>query len=236
MSSLFITKKLLSTLLSIIPVLVIVILVSLLASKKFPGSALIAIGCSVIALLGLSTPFISNLLVFPLEQHQTTLEQPPDNTKYIAVLSGGQGKRLLETLRLWHKKPEMHLITTVNTPAKSAGAGKGTNAYYAAAMNVPENKLTVLSQAYDTEDEIAKIKRLCKNEPVLIISSATHLPRVTVIANRENLNFTLSASDFRLSNAKWWRVSTGHLLNSDIALHEYLGLIWLRLKSSSDKI
>lgn len=229
----FVLKKILSTLLTVIPMGVISIFLGLLIQKRKPVIGMMIVAGVAITFFCLSTPYFSNLLVAKLERDATTIRSIPQDVDYIAVLSGGRGERLIEAVRLWNTSPQTLFLTTSHLSKSQSKRTRSFYAYYASGIGVNESKITVLASARDTEAEISEIKKHVNQKKVLIVSSALHLPRVAKIARSKKLNFTLSAADRKVSNERWWQVSAKRFLASDQAIHEYLGVAWFTIKNAS---
>jgi len=162
-------------------------------------------------------------LVDRLERGHPFVQSIPEDYSYVAVLSGGKGERLIEALRLWKTKPGVGFITTAWGESSLTFMG-----FYARGLGI--EKLITLTNARDTEDEILKIKELVGDRKVVIVSSAIHLTRARLIAKPIQINALFAPGPRVHSHAPWWNISSSHLLNSDAALHEYLGILWIKLK------
>ncbi len=99
-------------------------------------------------------------------------------------------------------------------------------------LGVPADKLIPENQAGDTYGNAMGVRPLVKNQPFLLVTSASHLPRALAIFQKLGLKPIPAPGDFRYTDY----VSIGNyipsgsnLLNLELAMHEYLGLAYLAL-------
>lgn len=212
------------------------------------GIGLITAGI-VLAVAATLAP-VANALLCPLESRYpavldaTALWPVP---RYVAVLGSGyhpQGGlpvtaaldaaavvRLTEGIRLFRQLPEARLILCGGTvhgwPPIARGYGLA-----AAALGVPQSALLVLDTPRDTGEEIRAIYGLVGAAPVLLVTSAAHMPRVMALARREGLH-AVAAPTGNLTGTSmpgdvWLPLPSGtSLRKSETAFHEYLGLLAL---------
>lgn len=216
-------------LLGVIPIIVVLIMAGLVALNSFPNTGKLIIATAIFLLLCLSSSFGNNLLVDPLERQHKFLPSLPEDVSHVVVLSGGRGARVIEGVRLWNTRPDKRFVTTTRFQQDSVHKPRSMSGYYARTLGVSADKLEILKGALDTRDEITELKALVGDSKVVIVSSSVHLPRVRKLTELLQVNAIVAPSGRMHSRASWWRISVWFLLNSNAALHEYLGMIWLRL-------
>lgn len=227
---LFIVKKLISLFVGTAFSLVLCIALLALISCKFPQVARVGILVACGIFIALLSPWTSNLFVDSLESKYHRVVRPDSSVKYIAVLSGARGQRIIEAIRLWKLSPETRFITTTIRSSSFRKNGNSFTSIVAGNLGIPDSKLISVTGVRDTQEEIAKISEIVGNERVIIVSSAIHLPRVGLLANSKKLNAVLAPSDWLHSNSPWWKFNTGALYTVDRVLHEYVGIAWFMFK------
>ncbi len=198
-------------------------------------------------LLAASSPAVSNKIAHRLEIKYPEMHAPPIGTKYIAVLSGGghretdrspnvilssnQLTRLVEAVRLWKLTPDAMFITTGAKIGGKFTLADGM-AEIAQWLGVPNEKIIRLNMPRDTMSEIDEIAKVVRSETVVITSSAYHLPRIAMLASRHELNYNLAPSDWLGGKGVWWTLNTHSVYRVDQIIHEYVGMLWYRLRWS----
>jgi len=226
---LFIFKKIISLFVgSVFPAVLCIALFALI-SKKYPRLSRVCILFLSVTILALLSPWTSKLLVGSLEAQFNRVDKPDPSVEYVAVLSGSRGQRVVEAIRIWRLLPNAQFITT---SVSVSGYYKIENNYtteVALDLGVPKSRLLTITAVQDTQDEIKKIAEIIGNKKSIIVSSATHLPRVNLITKSFDLNVVLAPSDWISPSAPWWVFSTKSIYAVDRILHEYAGIIWYLL-------
>lgn len=235
----FILKKIISNLVHFIPGIPILLLMCSLALKRMRAFvALIAL-----SLITLSSPPVSNAFVRTLESRYPPLETPPASTSAIAVLGyghiegpqraassvlvAGALSRLTEAARLWHLSPGSQLVVS---GGKMWNQGSLTHAQAMAnaaiELGVEQDKIKQLSTAKDTAEEAQLMRNLGSKGRLVVVTSATHMPRAIGLFRRQGIRAVPAPTDYLAAPAPWWRFSATYLNNADRALHEYVGMVW----------
>ena len=247
----FVIKKIVGILTQpgvIVLVLLVVGLLRLLFSRgpKKRGWVWISLGIGCLYLF--TTAPLANYLTGRLERRLTpvTSNQNLSDIKYIVVLSGGLRPnfglpatslleessllRVVEGVRLFQLlEGAPTLIMTGAGPFDDVGSRM---AALAQSLGVPPDKLIPENQAKDTYGNAMGVRPLVKNQPFLLVTSASHLPRALAIFQKLGMKPIAAPADFRFTDY----VSIGNyipsgsnLLNLELAIHEYLGLAYLSL-------
>lgn len=134
--------------------------------------------------------------------------------------------RLMEALRIHRALPETKIIITgtggVPNVMKEVLTSMGTN----------ENRLIVENNSVNTYDNLKNIYSFVGNRQFILVTSAGHMPRSLGISRKLGLNPVPAPTDyltFKNYMAISYLPSPLHLNNSDLAIHEYIGILWYRL-------
>ena len=251
----FIFKKLISQFFLPVPLcleLFIIGLVLLLFTRKQrAGKLIISIGVILFTLL--SYEVIPNILLKPLEYQYSSLmlTTPSDPTtddivpsvKWIVVLGGGDIPgpkipvtsqlseasmvRLIEAVRLHNRIPESKLVLS--------GGEAETLSRVAKAIGINQEDLVLENDSKDTEEQARLIKPIVGNEEFILVTSAAHMPRSMALFKKLGMQ-PIPAPTNHLTyesqgiNPGSFFPSSGGLRKVESALHEYLGLVWARLR------
>ena len=144
-------------------------------------------------------------------------------------------KRLLEGVRLWRRMPGARLVLSGGAFYGGMSEGEALAAM-ARELGVPQGAMVLEKASWDTEEQAQGLKALLHGRPFALVTSACHLPRALALFRGSGLDPVAAPCDFRTRGWKWdwfWFLpSAGHLKDTEDALHEYLGLAWLRLKQT----
>ncbi len=217
-------------------------------NKAKTGKKMVLAGLGWLFLLSYD-PF-ANLLLYPIEHRYPALLQPPKETRYIYVLGGGHHTdatlpltsqvvpesvvRLSEGIRLYHAlNDRTRLIVSgykgLNDPTTHARMEQ----QLAIALGIPPKDILLVPGAQDTQDEAEAAKLIAGKAPLALVSSAYHLPRAIGWFQQEGLH-PYPAPTYHLSSLThphYFEIfSANALKKSTIAFHEYLGILWQKIK------
>jgi uncharacterized SAM-binding protein YcdF (DUF218 family) len=135
--------------------------------------------------------------------------------------------RVLMALELYKERPDCDVIISGDRDtARLMGDGM-------VKLGLPVDKLTLEDQSLTTAESALMLKPMLGNRPFFLITSAGHLPRTMGVLAKQGLNAVPVPTDHQLPRS-WkraeWNPSPSSLMVSDRALHEYLGLLWYRLR------
>lgn len=252
----FTLKKIVSALLLPLPIALICLLIGLFClwtcQGKRAASLWLSLGILILALFSFS-PLPTTLLA-SLENQHTPLAQPPTKIQSIVVLGGGVRNntdappntqvtsaslaRLIEGIRLYNLYQEQgrHVTLTLSGGrvfGKPAEAGMMQN--IAVVLGVRRQDIEIEDGSRDTREEAAYLKTELNNTPFILVTSAYHMPRALKTFALEGLHPTaaptqfIAGSDRRLP--RYHFPAAKYMATADIALHEYLGMLWLDLNS-----
>jgi uncharacterized SAM-binding protein YcdF (DUF218 family) len=218
--------------------------------RRRSGNGLILIGGVLVLAAG--TGPIADALLRPLETHYravldaSALRPPP---AYVAVLGSGYRPRdvlpvtaaldasgvvrLAEGMRLLRQLPGAQLVLSGGPVGGGPPVARGY-ARAAVALGVAPESLIIIDSPRDTAAEIDALRRRVGDAPVLLVTSAAHMPRAMAYAGLAGLQ-AVPAPTGNLSDpdppTRWGipAPSGTSLRKTETALHEYLGLLALRL-------
>ena len=221
-------------------------LVRLVLSRGKKGVAWVGLGLG--CFYAFATAPLPNYLMGRLENGlvPVTSTQGLAGVKYIVVLSGGlrdneglpptsqleetSTLRVAEGVRLFHlMADDPVIIMTGQGPYHDLGTRM---AALAQSLGVPPDRLVAANEAKDTYGNAMEVKPLVKNQPFLLVTSASHLPRSLKIFRKLGMKPLPAPGDFRFSKQYTladYLPSGPNLVNMDLALHEYLGLAYVTL-------
>lgn len=174
---------------------------------------------------------LGNLLLAPLEKQYSKLEKIPNNIQYILLLGGDRERRAWEAIRLYHKIPNVKIITSGYSMHDTISDAQKT-ATLLEESGVKKEDILMQGEAKDTIEEAILMKKRVGEKPFILITAAYHMPRSMKTFQSEKLNPIAAPTDFNNPNEDGLGsiLQSKQLEKTEQALHEYLGLLWLKLK------
>ena len=199
---------------------------------------------AVIYLL-LSTGPVSYMLLKPLEfeydAYKADIQQK--DTRYIVVMSAYaldepyypvSSKvnstslfRLVEAFSLWRTDPSKKIIVTGHSD------GPGIMRQVLLDMGVPPDRIMIENQSTNSFTCTRNVGTIVQDKPFVLVTSAGHMPRSMAVFRKLGMNPIPAPTDYQVGKnplrANWFP-SVGHLYYSELAIHEFLGLFWYRIR------
>jgi uncharacterized SAM-binding protein YcdF (DUF218 family) len=221
------------------------------------------VAAATLLLLVFSNKLVSTWLVRPLETQYPALPEiaageplPPGLAacRYVVVLGSGHADapelpattklsenglaRLVEGVRLARALPSAGLIVT-GPAVHDNPTHASVLARAAIDLGIDPARIQQIDTAHDTEDEAHAVRALVGDAPVALVTTAAHMPRAAALFRHAGVralpspvDFSSSTSrDFRWNSLNWDNDSLGR---STWAVHERLGILWLRLQHKID--
>lgn len=227
----FLLKKLISIFIQPMSVAFIVLFIGLIllykGKIKFSKQAL-SLGFAV--LLFFSYNPVSNSLIKSLENQYPKLEKLPTDVEHILLLGGDLEKRGWEALRLYHKNKELKIITSGYEGRYDIPEAIRT-ANVLVDLGIPKQSIITHPKPKDTKEEAIKIKELLEDKPFILVTAAYHMPRAMALFEKEGTNPIAAPASIKNRDLDFFSFpSVDNLYNSQIALHEYVGFLWAKLR------
>ncbi|MGB5867869.1 MAG: ElyC/SanA/YdcF family protein [Arcobacteraceae bacterium] len=227
----FTLKKIISAAIMPLSITLLLLLIGLLfLDKRTLKKAQLFLTIGFICLVTISYQPFSNTLLNSLESKYQKLDPIPQNIQYILLLGGDVNNRGWEALRLYHKIENAKIITSGYEGSHNIPeAIRTANLFYD--LGIPQEDIIIHTTPKDTKEEAIKIKEVLGVQPFILVTSAYHMPRAMALFQKEGLHPIAAPTDFRVKKTKYGSVPKGkNLLNTEIALHEYIGLVWSKIK------
>ncbi len=216
---------------------------------------------AAVLLLLLSNKAVSTRLLRPLEDRYPAVPEIAEGApapasiagcRFVVVLGGGHTDmpgipatgqlsssalgRIVEAARLLRVLPGARLIVSgPGEPGRPSHAAVLARA--AASLGIDPGRITLIDTALDTEDESLAVARLAGHARVALVTSAWHMPRAAALFRKAGVDFAPCPADFiarENSRFRWGDLSwdSESLERSTLAVHEWIGLLWLRLRGA----
>ncbi len=237
--------------------LILLVLISLLFSRRLFGKLLLTITLALFYLL--STPFVANNLQAGLEQYifLTPEEIASSRAEAIVVLCGGRyqggpeyGGDTIKGLSLERMRYAAWLQKRTKLPIIVSGGSIDKKRIPEAELGSQVLKNEFGSQVLATEDKSVNTwenalftSRLLSSlgiRKIVLVTHAWHMPRAMKVFSLNKVDAIAAPTIFgsgrvtvTQSQGTDWQPDSEALRNSYYALHEYLGLVWYRLKDTA---
>jgi len=159
--------------------------------------------------------------------------RPRDELPITSALSAVALARVTEGVRLQRQLPGTTLVLSgggvEDNPPSARGYEKA-----AEALGVSPQSIILIDDPLDTGAEIRALKKLVGDEPVLLVTSAAHMPRAMAHCLRIGVHAIPAATGHLAEPPSTWGLGTWflpsgtQLRKTETAFHEYLGLAALR--------
>jgi len=244
MDFLFLIKKIIGFLLQpygLILLLFLFFIVFHFVGRKFLAKLSFLIGLLLFIIF--ANPFFANFLSVNLENIYPKYNN--QNAKFIAVLGNGYNenlliptssslsdagtKRVLEAVMIYHQmKIKPKIIFTGYSHKQKTYAEMAAN--FAKKLKVKFSDMIIKGLEKDTDDEAITSKKIVKNQKVILITSAMHMPRSVALFKKYNINVIPAPTDFKTNNKGIFSTPTlKSFSQSNLAIHEYLGILWQKI-------
>ena len=172
---------------------------------------------------------IGTTMLSTLENEYEKLQTIPQEVTYILALGGDTKGRSYELLRLHHLNKDLKIITSGYEPKDSDGAVN--TARILKESGIPKSTITIKDKSRDTKEEAFMMKKLVGNKPFILVTAAYHMPRAMALFKKLGLNPIAAPTNFLVNEKDWFGILSKRAWGLfEVALHEYIGLIWYNLK------
>lgn len=142
-----------------------------------------------------------------------------------ARVNNASGLRLLETARLFTRRPLPVIIS-------GQGEVPALMRDVLVQLGIPRRDIVLEQKSANTHESAVHLRERLAGKSFYLVTSAGHMPRALRVFRKQGLSAVPAPTDYLA--ARSWRdidpVPSGrYLAISDLAVHEYLGLMWYRL-------
>lgn len=250
----FLLKKLLSGVLMPLPLTILLLIGGLFllwfTRRQTAGKVLVTLGLALLLAQAYGWGFAPALR--SLEREYPALVDVPADAGYRwivvlgggtssdmkiplhARLSGGSQNRLLEGVRLYRQIPGAKLLVSGGAVFGSGEDGQAMQAL-ALGLGVRPEDLVVEAQAPDTETQAMLIKQMVGEEPVVLVTSASHMPRAVGLFQRAGVKVLPAPTHYlQQDNIDFSPTDvfpdTDGVMKAQRVVYEYLGMAWAKLR------
>lgn len=245
----FILKKTLSYFLEpfgMVLALLLFALYFLFTKRENRAKILLSLGVAMMFMY--SYPPFTNYLISNLENQYPKYEYQND-VAYIHVLGSGHNtdreqplssqvgsasiKRDIEGIIIHSKMPDSKIIFT-GYAGETDVATAQMNANLAMSLGVDEASLIVNKKPKDTKEEALFTKSIVGDKAFILVTSASHMPRSMMLFESLGLHPIPAPTNYYKNSFNGYldAPSLREFKKSQIAMHEYIGILWSRLKAS----
>ena len=243
----FLFKKIVSAFLLPIPIglfLLLIAFIYLMFNSYKKAKVFSFLGLLWFALLSFQP--VSDAILKPLENAYPSLIETP-KVQYVLVLGSGHKSdddlsitsqikmvginRLVEGIRHYKNLENAKLIVS-----GYGGYDENTHASMqeklAISLGVKKEDIIRLDTPKDTKEEAIEVKKIVKNEQIILVTSPPHMKRSILLFQKEGLNVIASPTNHMAYGADSLSsyFAARNIKNCEIAIHEYLGLIYSSLR------
>jgi uncharacterized SAM-binding protein YcdF (DUF218 family) len=189
---LFLLKKITGFMLMPLSIILLLLFIAIIFYRIKPKLSFSALFIATILLFFSSFPPLSDTLMAPLEDSYPAFTKSNKPVDYIIILGGAHTtaenlpatsqlkssslERLVEAVRIYRLHPEAQVITS-----GYAGNDENSNAekvkQAAIILGIPKHKILTENFPQDTQEEAQLIAPRVLNRNVVLVTSASHLPR-----------------------------------------------------------
>lgn len=241
---LFLLKKVISTFVMPINVVLILLILSVLYFRKRPSASFKCLMSSLLLLIISSMPVVSDQLMVNIEDNYEAFTRASKPVDYIVVLGSWHKEndalpvtsqlsvdavqRLVEVIRIYKLHPEAKIITSGHHNIDSvSNAQKMKQALIL--LGLPEQKIITENFPKDTEEEAQLIGPRVLGSNVVLITNADHMPRAMKYFQAQGVEPIPAPAGYWVKNInspKDWRYyipSSKKLQQTTVAWYESLG-------------
>ncbi len=251
----FYLKKILAPLFFPIPLCLEIMALGLIflwfTKRQKTGKALVTIGALLLALLSYEP--VADWMVRPLEYRYPASQEMKaeiNNIKWVVVLGGGHisdpelpitgqlGEsslaRLVEGVRLKKRLPDARLLLS-GGGAFDPVPNARLMANLTAQLGVDKKDMVLETQSRDTKDEARHIKKMVGKDKFFLVTTASHMPRSMALFKKQGMKPIPAPTDFEVKETQGFSPAqffpwADNLRKVELALHEYLGLAWAKIR------
>jgi uncharacterized SAM-binding protein YcdF (DUF218 family) len=247
----FVIKKIVSGFFMPLPLILLILLCGLIflwfTKKQRTGKIITSCGILLIIAFGYS-PF-TNLLIQPLEHLYPKCEGPGVSVMYVVVLGGGSSAddqlpissqlsrpslaRLVEGIKVYRENSGSVLVLS-GFGGKDEKSNAEIMADVAMSLGVPDYDIIKEPLSRNTHEEALNIKKIVGTQPFALVTSAAHMKRAMMLFEEQKTNPIPMPTDYLVKKGNGdvgiELPSSGGYLRAESATHEYLGILYAKIR------
>ena len=250
----FTLKKIISAILLPLPIALILLFIGLcflwFSKRNTAARIFLSSGFIVLVIFGFS--LFPMMMLNSLEEIHDPMITPPKHIDGIVVLGGGVRidthappntqlssaslSRLVEGVRLYQLYQQQHqpqklILSGGRVFGKPAEAGVMQN--IAVILGVNPSDIILEAGSRDTYEEAIYLKKQLGTHSFILVTSAYHMPRSMALFKDLGMHPIAAPTQFmghHENSIRWYIPCSNSLSLSDVAIHEYLGILWGEFK------
>ncbi|MDO6720390.1 ElyC/SanA/YdcF family protein [Psychrosphaera sp. 1_MG-2023] len=143
--------------------------------------------------------------------------------------------RIIQAVQMWHQYPTLKIIFSGYAAMDDKKSDPAINAELAVGLGVPLSNIVLIEGPKDSLDEVLAHKKVVETSNFIVVSSATHIKRLDYLYRSNNLSPIFSPAEYVSGYGELsWRSfvpNASSIYQSERAIYEYLGLLWVTIKS-----
>lgn len=261
----YVFKKIVGHIFLPVPLCVEILLLGLLllwfTRRQRTGKVLVTLAAALLA--GFGYYGVSSRILLPLERAYPPLADEAaaaalargdgGSLRWIVVLGGGHRSdpavpitsqlsdaslgRIVEAVRLYREFPGAKLVLSgghYGDPVSDARA----MARVAETLGVLPDRIVLEGWALDTKDQAREIKAIVGDDPFLLVTCASHMPRSMAILRGQGLRPVAAPAHYLARKRQGFHPGAlfpdaEGLQAAERAVYEYLGLLWAELRGQT---
>lgn len=207
----------------------------LISKKKKLGKFLVIAGILLYYLFSITA--VSNYLLLPLENKYFPLEKEDMQlVDKVVLLLGGRETDVLrgsEVLRIAHLRDgDITIVISGTDPLlPTSEEALGVKRFFVS-RGLKEKNIIIEGQSRNTWENIRNVKEIVEEKPFFLVTSAYHMDRAVKEFEKVKANPIPAPTDFKIKTEKYTALDyfpdAQNLRNSDLAVHEYLGIVFYK--------
>jgi len=249
---LFVLKKIISTLIMPINIVLTLLIFSVLSFNKHPTKSFKFLVSALLLLLLSSIPAVSDQFMVSIEDNYEAFTRSSKPVDYIIVLgnwhennpalpvttqlSVSSLQRMVEAIRIYQLHPEAKIITSGHHKVDSVSNAQKVKQSLML-LGIPEQKIITENFPKDTEEEAQLISPRVLGSNVVLVTNADHMPRAMKYFQTQGVEPIAAPTGHWVKNINspknwgYYIPSSKKLQQTTIAWYESLGRLVQWLKS-----
>jgi len=145
-----------------------------------------------------------------------------------SAVNSSSAYRIIEAIRIFRNSPKAKIIIS------GSGDIPSIIKQLAVSIGLNPNNIGIENQSTSTYESALNLQKVLVERKIVLVTSAGHMPRAMAVFKKFGMNPIPAPTDY-MSKKNYLAVSylpsPLHLMYSDLAVYEYLGLLWYRLSN-----